>query len=117
MDGIPIVERLKILGYTSDCKGLWSAHIELTVLAAGHGLDVPSLEKRREAAAIGLTCRLMSGNMKQPLKPLTPKMRNPNADKPRRSSRLKGPIQQHEHQLQEQTTIRSMVVLKRSYRG
>ena len=27
---------------------------------------VSSLEKRREAAAIGLTCRLMSGNMKQP---------------------------------------------------
>ena len=178
MDGIPIAESktLKILGYTFDCKGLWSAHIEQTVKEARQrlgainrvkqylrdegvciaykafvrskleyrnliywsaaethlakldrvqqqaqrlfeGVDVPSLEKRREAAAIGLTCRLMSGNMKQPLKPLTPKMRNPNADKPRRSSRLKGPIQQHEHQLQEQTTIRSMEVLKRSYRG
>ena len=31
------------------------------------GVDVPSLEQRREAAAIGLTCRLMSGNVKQPL--------------------------------------------------
>ena len=44
------------------------------------GVDVPSLEQRRKAAAIGLICQLMSENMKQPLKPLTPKMRNPNED-------------------------------------
>ena len=81
------------------------------------GVAVPSLEQRREAAAIGLTCRLMSGNVKQPLKPLTPKMRNPNEDQIRRSIRLKGPIQQHKHQLQDQTTTNSMEVLKRSYRG
>ena len=36
MDGIPITERktLKILGYTFDSIGLWSAHIEQTVKEA-----------------------------------------------------------------------------------
>ena len=36
MDGIPITESktLKILGYTFDCKVLWSAHIEQTVKEA-----------------------------------------------------------------------------------
>ena len=61
----------------------------------------------------------MPGNVKQPLKPLTPKMRNTNEDQHRRSMWLKGPIQQHEHQLQDQTlsTTKSMEVLKRSCRG
>ena len=40
------------------------------------GVDVSSLEQRREAVAI----RLMSGNLKQLLKPLTPKVRNPCED-------------------------------------
>ena len=35
------------------------------------GVAVPSVEQRREAAAIGLTCRLMSGNVKHLLKPLS----------------------------------------------
>ena len=36
MDGIPIAKRktLKILGFTFDSKGLWSAHIEQTVKEA-----------------------------------------------------------------------------------
>ena len=33
------------------------------------------------------------------------------------SNRLKGPIQEHKHQLQDQTTTKSMEVLRRSYRG
>ena len=77
------------------------------------GVDVSSLEQRREAMDIGL----MSGNLKQLLKPLTPKVRNPSEDQLRRSIRLKGPIQQREQQLKDQATTRSMEVLKRSYRG
>ena len=76
--------------------------VQQQALRLFEGVAVPSLEQRREAAAIGLTCRLIPGNVKQPLKPLTPKMRNPNEDQIRRSIRLKGPIQQHKHQLQSQ---------------
>ena len=42
-------------------------------------------------------------------------MRNPNEDQLRRSIRLKGPTQQHKHQLQDQTTTKSIEVPK-SYR-
>ena len=39
------------------------------------GLAVKSLEQRREAATVGLTCRLFLGNVKQPLETLTPEYR------------------------------------------
>ena len=39
-------------------------------------------------------------------------MRNPNEVQLQRSIRLKGPIQEHKHQLQDQTTTKSMEVLK-----
>ena len=48
------------------------------------------------------------------LKPLTPKMKNPNEDQLQKLIRLKGPIQQHEHQPQDQATTRSMQVLKKN---
>ena len=81
------------------------------------GLAIKSLEQRREAAAVGLACRLLSGDVKRPLESLIPKCRDPSEGRLRRSARLGGHKQQHQHQLQCQTTAKSLEVFKRSFRG
>ena len=81
------------------------------------GLTITSLEQRREAAAVGLTCRLLSGDVKRPLKSLTPKRSDHSEESLRRSARLGGRTKQHQHQLQCQTTNKSLEAFKRSFRG
>ena len=81
------------------------------------GLAIKSLEQRREAAAVGLACRLLSGDVKRPLESLIPKCRDSSEGRLRSSARLGGHKQQHQHQLQCQTTAKSLEVFKRSFRG
>lgn len=61
------------------------------------GLVIKSLEQRREAAAVGLTCRLLSGVVKRPLESLTPNYRDSSEGMLRRSARLREHKQQHQH--------------------
>ena len=54
------------------------------------GLVIISLKQRREAAADGLTCRLLSRDVKRLLESLTPKHKDLSDGRLRRSSRLGG---------------------------
>ena len=79
-------------------------------------LPISSLEQRRQAAAVGLTCKLLHGDIKTPLKSLTPEFEDCSKVKPRRSARV-APTKSHDHQLQSYITTKSLEVFKRSYRG
>ena len=79
-------------------------------------LPISSLEQRRQAAAVGLTCKLLHGDAKTPLKSLTPEFEDSSKVKPRRSARV-APTKSHNHQLQFHITMKSLEVFKRSYRG
>ena len=59
----------------------------------------PSLESRREQAAIGFTCKLLNRQGRGMARTLTPEFDDPSAPKPRRSARLAAARPQHLHQL------------------
>ena len=59
----------------------------------------PSLESRREQAAIGFTCKLLEGRGRGMARTLTPEFDDPSAPNPRRSARLAAARPQHLHQL------------------
>ena len=71
---------------------------------------------RREAAAVGLTCKLLHGDIKTPLKPLTPEFEDPSKVKPRRSTRITQ-TKPHDYQLQSLITTKSLEVLKEATGG
>ena len=75
-------------------------------------IPLPTLESRRVAAAVRLTCRLLSGNVSSPLLSLTPVLMSSTGSLPRRSARLTS----HSHQFLDQCTYRSFV-LWRCLRG
>ena len=78
-------------------------------------IPLPTLESRRVAAAVGLTCRLLSGNVSSPLLSLTPVLMSSTGSPPRRSARLT--VSNHPHQFLDQCIYCSLEVFKRSYRG
>ena len=78
-------------------------------------IPLPTLESHRVAAAVGLTCRLLSGSVSSPLLSLTPVLMSSTGSLPRRSARLT--VSSHPHQFLDQCTYRSLEVFKRSYRG
>lgn len=79
-------------------------------------LPVSSLEHRREAAAVGLTCKLLHGGTKAPLLSLTPEFEDPKKEKLRRSART-ATVKVHNHQLQTCVNARSLQVYRRSYKS
>ena len=78
-------------------------------------IPLPTLESRRVAAAVGLTCRLLSGSVSSPLLSLTPVLMSSTGSLPRRSTCLT--VSSHPHQFLDQCTYHSLEVFKRSYRG
>ena len=78
-------------------------------------IPLPTLESRRAAAAVGLTCRLLSGSVSSPLLSLAPILMSSIGSLPRRSARLA--VSSHPHQLLDQCDYRSLEVFKRSFRG
>ena len=50
------------------------------------GFAITSVQQRREAATVGLTCRLLSRDVKRPLESLTPKLKDPSEGRLRRSA-------------------------------
>ena len=78
-------------------------------------IPLPTLESRRAAAAVGLTCRLLSGSVSSPLLSLAPVLMSSIGSLPRRSARLA--VSNHPHQLLDQCDYRSLEVFKRSFRG
>ena len=59
----------------------------------------PSLESRREQAAIRFICKLLEGQGRGMARTLTPEFDDPSAPKPRRSAPLAAARQQHLYQL------------------
>ena len=80
-----------------------------------HKLPISSLQHRQEAAAVGLTCKLLHGDTKAPLKSLTPKFEDLSKEKLRRSARV-AVAKPHNHQLQSRICTKSLQVYRRSYR-
>ena len=78
-------------------------------------IPLPTLESRRAAAAVGLTCWLLSGSVSSPLLSLAPILMSSIGSLPRRSARLA--VSSHPHQLLDQCDYRSLEVFKRSFRG
>ena len=78
-------------------------------------IPLPTLESRRVAAAVGLTCRLLSGSVSSPLLSLTPVLMSSTGSLLRRSARLI--VSGHLHRFLDQCTYRSLEMFKRSYRG
>ena len=79
-------------------------------------IPLPTLESRRAAAAaVGLTCRLLSGSVSSPLLSLAPILMSSIGSLPRHSARLA--VSSHPHQLLDQCDYRSLEVFKRSFRG
>ena len=78
-------------------------------------IPLPTLESRRVAAAVGLTCRLLSGSVSSPLLSLTPVLMSSTGSLSRHSARLT--VSSHPHQFLDQCTYCSLEVFKRSYRG
>ena len=74
--------------------------------------NIPSLEARRKAAAVGLTCKLLDGQGRGKLQDLKPL---PQTKIPRRSKRLGS--SSHSFQIEGVTKPKSLEVFKRSYRG
>jgi hypothetical protein len=78
----------------------------------------PSLESRREQAAIGFTCKLLDGRGRGMARTLTPEFDDPSAPKPRRSARLAAARPQHLHQLRPvHLPPSSLATFKRCYRA
>ena len=79
----------------------------------------PSLENRREQAAIGFTCKLLDGQGRGMARTLTPEFDDPSAQKPRRSVRLAtARLPQHLHQLRPiHLPPNSLATFKRCYRA
>ena len=75
-------------------------------------LPISSLEQRRQTAAVGLTCKLLHGDIKTPLKSLTPEFEDSSKVKPRRSAGV-APTKSHDHQLQSHITTKSLEVLEK----
>ena len=78
-------------------------------------IPLPTLESCRAAAAVGLTCQLLSGSVSSPLLSLAPVLMSSIGSLPRRSARLA--VSSHPHQLLDQCDYRSLEVFKRSFRG
>ena len=78
-------------------------------------IPLPTLESCRVAAAVGLTCRLLSGSVSSPLLFLTPVLMSSIGSLLRRSACLT--VLSHPHWFFDQCTYRSLEVFKRSYRG
>ena len=78
-------------------------------------IPLPTLESRGVATAVGLTCRLLSGNVSSPLLSLTPVLMSSTGSLPRHSARLT--VSSYPHQFLDQCTYHSLEVFKRSYRG
>ena len=98
---LPKLWQLNLLEHSQDPPGP-ADQLQQQAHCLFEGVVITSLKQRREAAAEGLTCRLLSRDVKQPLECLTPK-RDLNKGSLRRSST--GPEQQHQHQ-QCQTTAK-----------
>ena len=78
----------------------------------------PSLESRREQAAVGFTCKLLDGRGRGMARTLTPEFDDPSAPKPRRSARLAAARPQHLHQLRPvHLPPSSLATFKRCYRA
>ena len=98
----------------------------VSMLADSSAFFIPSLESRRQAAAVGLTCKLLDGQGRGALGEVQPVFAAPPTTKSTRSSdrlaaqRAAGP--QHPHQLKAAAirhtgNRRSLVAYKRSYRA
>ena len=74
--------------------------------------DIPSLEDRRKAAAVGLTCKLLDGKGRGKLQEMKPMPQSKNI---RRSRRISG--SSHSFKFQNQSKPKSLEVFKRSFRG
>ena len=97
----------------------------VSMLADSSAFFIPSLESRRQAAAVGLTCKLLDGQGRGALSEVQPVFAPPTTKSTRSSDRIAaqraaGP--QHPHQLKA-AAIRhtgnrpSLVTYKRSYRA
>ena len=109
--------------YVRVCVCIWGAaeshlaqldRVQLQAQRLFSEIPLPTLESRRVAAAVGLTCRLLSGSVSSPLLSLTPVMSSTGSPL-RRSACLT--VSSHPHWFLDQCTYRSLEVFKRSYRG
>ena len=79
--------------------------------------DFPSLEARRKASAVGLTCKLLDEKGRGKLQGLKPVLVGENVKATRRSSRI-NPKPMHKYQVQNKINARkSIEIFRRSYRG
>ena len=77
---------------------------------------IPTLEERRKAAAVGLTCKLLDNKGRGQLQSLKPTFLN-DENNVRRSKRLNS-LAKHKYQLQNEIHPRkSLEVFRRCYRG
>ena len=79
-------------------------------------LFLPSLESRRKAAAVGLSCKLMDGKARGKLQCLKPELIPNDQEGNRRSKRI-NKFPKHCHQFATQTKVTSLKSFERSFRG
>jgi hypothetical protein len=113
-------------GYLKKFDGIQRSAISLLQQPQQVGPTLPSLESRRQAAAVGLTCKLLDGRGRGLLNDLKPTLVNPGLPSPevrvsaRIASRTVAP--QHSHQLEHAQICHragprsSLAPYKRSYR-
>ena len=79
-------------------------------------LFLPSLESRRKAAAVGLSCKLMDGKARGKLQCLKPELIPNDQEGNRRSKRI-NKFPKHCDQFATQTKVTSLKSFERSFRG
>ena len=76
---------------------------------------IPSLESRRRAAALGLTCKLLDGEGRGEMQSLKPQFCSNNRQTLRRSKRINQ--KSHKFQIESVTKAKSLNTFKRTFRG